>query len=69
MIGVCSTYTYVIILFAFRAAPVGYVASLRESAIVFGAIAGMVFLKEKPVWYKFVAIALIVAGAVCIKLA
>ncbi|HEV3134880.1 MAG TPA: hypothetical protein VG348_09275 [Acidimicrobiia bacterium] len=44
--GVCSTLAYSMVLAAARLAPVGYVASLRESSVILGAGAGW-FLHER----------------------
>ena len=45
--GVCSTLAYSMVLAAARLAPVGYVASLRESSVILGAGAGWLFLHER----------------------
>ena len=44
--GLCLTGAYSLVLVAFRLAPVGYVATLRESSVVFGALAGWLLLGE-----------------------
>ena len=43
----CSTLAYSMVLAAARLAPVGYVASLRESSVILGAGAGWLFLHER----------------------
>lgn len=45
--GVCSTLAYSMVLAGARLAPVGYVASLRESSVILGAGAGWLFLHER----------------------
>jgi drug/metabolite transporter (DMT)-like permease len=44
--GVAATVAYCLVLIAFRFAPVGYVAVLRESSVVLGAYAGWAMLGE-----------------------
>ena len=68
IIGPGAIMTYLLVLYALTFGQVSYIASLRETSTVFGAVAGFVFLKEKCTTTKVVAIALIVAGAVMIKL-
>lgn len=45
--GACLTVAYSMVLVAVRLAPVGYVASLRESSVVLGAGAGWLLLHER----------------------
>ena len=45
--GLCTALAYAMVLAAFRLAPVGYVAALRESSVVLGALAGWLFLHER----------------------
>ena len=44
--GVFSTVAYTLVMIAYRHAPVGYVASLRESSVVIAAFAGWKMLDE-----------------------
>ena len=44
--GACLTAAYGLVLIAVRHAPVGYVAALRESSVVIGALLGWLLLKE-----------------------
>lgn len=44
--GACTATAYALVLIAVRHAPVGYVAMLRESSVVFGAAIGWLWLKE-----------------------
>jgi drug/metabolite transporter (DMT)-like permease len=44
--GACTTAAYTAVLAAVRLAPVGYVATLRESSIVIAALLGWLVLKE-----------------------
>jgi len=68
IIGIGSIVTYLMILFAFTLGPVSYIVAVREFAVVFGAIAGIVFLKEKFSLIKVVAIIGITIGTICIKI-
>jgi drug/metabolite transporter (DMT)-like permease len=45
--GVLSTVAYCMVLVAGRRAPVGYVAALRESSVVLGALGGWLLLHER----------------------
>jgi len=68
IIGVGAVGTYLLILFAFTMGPVGYIVAVREFAVVLGALAGIVFLKERFSLAKVVAICIIVIGIIGIKL-
>jgi uncharacterized membrane protein len=68
IIGIGSVGTYLMILFAFTRGPVGYIVAVREFAVVLGALAGIIFLKERFTMVKALAICLIVIGIIGIKL-
>jgi drug/metabolite transporter (DMT)-like permease len=68
IIGVGSVGTYLMILFAFTMGPVNYIVAVREFAVVLGALAGVVFLKERLTPMKALAICVIVIGIIGIKL-
>ena len=68
IIGVGSTSTYLMILFAFTRGRVGYIVAVRELAVVLGALAGIIFLKERFTIFKAIAIFTIVIGIICIKI-
>jgi uncharacterized membrane protein len=68
IIGVGSAGTYLMILFAFTRGPVNYIVAVREFAVVLGALAGIIFLKERLTLVKAVAICVIVIGIIGIKL-
>ncbi|NKB70193.1 MAG: EamA family transporter [Candidatus Latescibacteria bacterium] len=67
VIGLGSSGTYLMILFAFQAGPVGYIVAARESAVIIGALLGVVLLKEPLTPTKGLAIAAIGLGLFCIK--
>ncbi|HIG31409.1 MAG TPA: hypothetical protein EYQ50_27815 [Verrucomicrobiales bacterium] len=69
LIGMGSVGSYLIILFAFQLALVGYVVALREFAVVIGACLGFYFLKETISPEKVFAIIIISLGLILIKVA
>lgn len=68
VIGVGSIAAYLLILFAMRIAPVSYVSAVREIAVVFGALGGVLYLKEKVTVKRLASIAAIVLGCVLVTL-
>jgi drug/metabolite transporter (DMT)-like permease len=69
IIGPGAVATYLMILFAYRLAPVSYIAAFREVATVFGAAMGYLLFREPFTVRKGLGVCLIAAGAVFIKLA
>jgi drug/metabolite transporter (DMT)-like permease len=67
--GAGTLGAYALVLWAFTQAPVASVAALRETSMVFALLLGSVFLKERTPWPQWLAVLLIVAGAVSLKLA
>lgn len=55
-------------VYAMETTPVTYVAAVREISIVFAALIGIIWLKEKVGWVKWCSILLIIAGVMTIKL-
>ena len=68
IIGVGSSATYLMILFAFTTESVGYVVAVRESAVIWGSLAGIILLKERFTIVKIVVTCAIVIGIICIKM-
>jgi drug/metabolite transporter (DMT)-like permease len=62
--GACLTVAYTLVLLAVRLAPVGYVAMLRESSIVLGALAGWLLLKEHLGRHRVISSVIIATGMV-----
>ena len=58
-----------VFMWALGRAPVGPVAALRETSVVFAAILGAVFLRERMSTVRWVAIALVASGVAAISLA
>jgi uncharacterized membrane protein len=59
--------TYLVILFAYAAGPVGYITAVREFSVVIAALLGVWFLGERMTIMRWVGIALVVAGMILIK--
>jgi drug/metabolite transporter (DMT)-like permease len=66
--GACTFGSYGIALWAMTLAPVAPVAALRETSILFGTVFSVFILKERINWIRGLSIALIVAGAIAIKM-
>lgn len=64
--GVLSAVAYWIVIWAMSEAHLGLVAALRESSVVFAAVLGAIFLKERVRW---LGVALVFAGIVFVRLA
>jgi drug/metabolite transporter (DMT)-like permease len=64
--GLCLTAAYGLVLAAVRFAPVGYVATLRESSVLFGAAAGWLWLHESFGGRRLVSSAVVTAGLVAL---
>lgn len=66
-VSVLMTTGYLLVLYALRIAPVSYVAPVREVAIVFGALLGVLVLGEPHGRQRIVGALLIVVGAVLVS--
>ena len=66
--GACSLGAYGIALWAMTRAPVALVAVLRETSVIFGALLGALFLKEKMTRRRLVATGAVLAGLVVLRL-
>jgi drug/metabolite transporter (DMT)-like permease len=62
--GVFSTVAYMLVMIAYRHAPVGYVASLRESSVVIAAFAGWKMLDEGDHRRRITSAAIVLIGLV-----
>jgi drug/metabolite transporter (DMT)-like permease len=58
--------TYLIVLAAMTIAPVSYIVPLREVSVLFGAVLGMLFLKEIMTPQRLLAAVLITGGVIVI---
>jgi uncharacterized membrane protein len=66
-IALMGSMAYLIILWAYKEAPVSYVVTIREFSIVVASILGFVFLKEKMSWNKVTGILFILLGVIMVK--
>lgn len=64
--GVVSLVAYAAVVAAFALGPVGPIAALRETSVVFAALIGRFFLGEALTPRRILACALVALGAVCI---
>lgn len=64
--GVFTVTAYTLVLVAVRLAPVGYVATLRESSVLIAALLGWLVLKEQLGDRRTVAAAVMTAGLVAL---
>lgn len=67
--GLCSVGAYLLVLIAMRLMPISYVASLRESSVVFAALLGWRVLGERFGPQRIVAAVLVATGLVALGLA
>lgn len=62
--GTMSLVSYSLIVYAFTLAPVGYVATMRESSVVIAALAGWKYLKEGDHKRRLISAAVVVLGLI-----
>ncbi len=67
--GACTLGSYALALWAMTKAPIALVAALRETSVVFGAIIAATLLHEPVSRSRWLAILVVLAGAVAIKIA
>jgi drug/metabolite transporter (DMT)-like permease len=65
--GLCSLCAYGLVLFAMTQAPIALVAALRETSVLIGTAFGALLLREQFGPGRWLAVALITAGAVAMK--
>ena len=66
--GLCSCVAYGLSIWAMARAPISLVAALRETSVIFGMLLGILYLKECFSPARVLSVALVVAGAISIKL-
>ena len=64
--GVVSLLAYGIVIFAMSLGPMGPVSALRETSVVFAALIGWLFLKERLTVFRISACVVVAVGALCI---
>ena len=67
--GACTLVSYALSLWAMTQAPIALVAALRETSVVFGAVIAATLLREPVSRHRWMAILVVVAGAIAIKMA
>lgn len=60
--GAMSLFSYSLVVYAFTLAPVGYVATMRESSVVIAALAGWKVLKEQEHRRRLTSASIVVVG-------
>lgn len=66
--ALCSIASYVLALWAMTLAPIGAIAALRETAMLFGVLFAWWFLAERPGRRRMAALAAIAIGAMILDL-
>ena len=64
-----SLTSYSLILWAYTQAPIYYVASIRESSIIFASLIGLIFFKEKGLVRRLIAAFVLFVGVIMLELA
>ena len=67
--GAFVAMSYGTAVWAMSKAPIGMVAALRETSVLFATVIAAVVLKERFGWHRWAAAVLIVAGLGCLRLA
>ena len=66
--GLCVVGSYGIVLWAMTQAPVAAVAALRETSVIFAALLGTIFLKERFGRQRLIGACAVVLGVIALKL-
>ncbi len=66
-VAALSPLSYILVLYAMRLAPITHVAPVREVSMLFGVLAGSVFLGERHGWLRFLGGTLIVSGVILLS--
>ena len=64
-----SLTSYSLVLWAYTQAPIYYVASIRESSIIFASLIGLIFFKEKGLVRRLIAAFVLFLGVIMLELA
>ena len=67
--GICGICSYGIALWAMTKTSIALVSALRETSVIFGIILAVIFLHERLGFLRLIAILLVTAGAISIRLA
>ena len=60
--GVLSGLAYALALYAKTLAPLGVVSALRETSVIFAALIGILWFRERPIGRRILAAAIVAAG-------
>jgi drug/metabolite transporter (DMT)-like permease len=66
--GALSCAAYAIAIWAMTKAPIALVAALRETSVLFAALIGVAWLREPLIGARVLAVALVVAGMMLVRL-
>jgi drug/metabolite transporter (DMT)-like permease len=64
--GIASVIAYGIVIFAMLLGPMGAVSALRETSVVFAALIGWLFLRERLTAYRIAACIVVATGAILV---
>lgn len=67
--GACSVGSYGLALWAMTQAPIALVAALRETSVVFATLIAAGFLREQVTPLRYASVAVVMVGAIVIKIA
>lgn len=65
--GACTFGSYALALWAMTSAPIGLVAALRETSVIFAVAIAAIFLRERITPMRYFSVFVVIAGAVAIK--
>lgn len=65
--GLCVISAYGIVLWAMTQAPVAAVAALRETSVIFAALLGTIFLKERFGWRRLIGACAVALGVIALR--
>lgn len=65
--GACSVASYTLALWAMTIAPIGAIAGLRETSMLFAVVFARIFLGERPGRRGWAAVAVIALGAIVLR--
>ena len=66
--GACSFGSYGVALWAMTKAPIAMVAALRETSVIFGMLLAVLFLGERLTWTKALAVLMVAASTMLMKM-
>jgi len=66
--GLCIISAYGVVLWAMTRAPVAAVAALRETSVIFAALLGSIFLKERFGWPRLIGACAVALGVMALRL-